>query len=189
MYRYTGMYQCFGEEEKEKRKRWWRKRREEVGRKKEEVEMVEKGEEVARGRGRGRGEETYHGCDLSIGWLHCDPGPLFRPEYFSLPALMHQWDFGDSIPGHGGITDRMDCQVSCWSLTYLLNSSALPRQFVYLVVNLFPRCIVLQMVMAVFAYIYHQSFVMPPSFSLEMFLDQVSWFHTFLYLFCFLVFY
>jgi phosphatidate cytidylyltransferase len=20
-------------------------------------------------------------------------------------------DFGDSIPGHGGITDRMDCQV------------------------------------------------------------------------------
>ncbi|RWW80527.1 hypothetical protein BHE74_00011134, partial [Ensete ventricosum] len=162
--------------------------------------------------------------DLSIGWLHCDPGPLFRPEYFSLPALMHQWspwkevailpvqwhalafglfasiiapfggffasgfkrafklkDFGDSIPGHGGITDRMDCQVSCWSLTYLLNSSALPRQFVYLVVNLFPRCIVLQMVMAVFAYIYHQSFVMPPSFSLEMFLDQVSWFHTFLY--------
>lgn len=22
-------------------------------------------------------------------------------------------DFGDSIPGHGGITDRMDCQVSC----------------------------------------------------------------------------
>ncbi|RWV98643.1 hypothetical protein GW17_00038489 [Ensete ventricosum] len=127
--------------------------------------------------------------DLSIGWLHCDPGPLFRPEYFSLPALMHQWDFGDSIPGHGGITDRMDCQVSCWSSTYLLNSSALPRQFVYLVVNLFPRCIVLQMVMAVFAYIYHQSFVMPPSFSLEMFLDQVSWFHTFLYLFCFLVFY
>lgn len=22
-------------------------------------------------------------------------------------------DFGDSIPGHGGMTDRMDCQVSC----------------------------------------------------------------------------
>ncbi|CAL9120059.1 unnamed protein product [Musa acuminata var. zebrina] len=120
--------------------------------------------------------------DLSTGWLHCDPGPLFKPEYFSLPALMHQWfpwkevailpvqchalafglfasiiapfggffasgfkrafklkDFGDSIPGHGGITDRMDCQ----------------------------------MVMAVFAYIYHQSFVMPPSFSVEMFLDQI----------------
>ena len=24
-------------------------------------------------------------------------------------------DFGDSIPGHGGMTDRMDCQVS-WCL-------------------------------------------------------------------------
>lgn len=24
--------------------------------------------------------------DLSTGWLHCDPGPLFKPESFSLPA-------------------------------------------------------------------------------------------------------
>lgn len=31
----------------------------------------------------------------------------------------------------------------------------------------------MQMVMAVFAYIYHQSFVMPQSFSVEMILDQV----------------
>lgn len=22
-------------------------------------------------------------------------------------------DFGDSIPGHGGMTDRMDCQAGC----------------------------------------------------------------------------
>ncbi|KAJ8445579.1 hypothetical protein Cgig2_012467 [Carnegiea gigantea] len=48
-------------------------------------------------------------------------------------------DFGDSIPGHGGITDRMDCQ----------------------------------MVMAVFAYIYHQSFVKPQSFSVETIVDQI----------------
>ncbi|XP_021909468.1 phosphatidate cytidylyltransferase 2-like [Carica papaya] len=48
-------------------------------------------------------------------------------------------DFGDSIPGHGGITDRMDCQ----------------------------------MVMAVFAYIYHQSFIEPQSISVEMILDQI----------------
>ncbi|KAL6535252.1 phosphatidate cytidylyltransferase [Orobanche minor] len=48
-------------------------------------------------------------------------------------------DFGDSIPGHGGITDRMDCQ----------------------------------MVMAVFAYIYHQSFVVPQSLSIEMIMDQI----------------
>ncbi|KAI9123962.1 hypothetical protein K1719_005262 [Acacia pycnantha] len=120
--------------------------------------------------------------DLSTGWLHCDPGPLFKPEPYALPGwialflpwkeisiLPVQWhtlciglfasiiapfggffasgfkrafkikDFGDSIPGHGGITDRMDCQ----------------------------------MVMAVFAYIYHQSFVVPQSFSVEMVLDQI----------------
>ncbi|XP_047318629.1 phosphatidate cytidylyltransferase 1-like isoform X2 [Impatiens glandulifera] len=120
--------------------------------------------------------------DLSIGWLHCDPGPLFKPEYFTLPrwisglftwkeisTLPVQWhaiclglfasiiapfggffasgfkrafkikDFGDSIPGHGGITDRMDCQ----------------------------------MVMAVFAYIYHQSFIVSQSLSVETILDQI----------------
>uniref|UniRef100_A0A0E0EWL9 Phosphatidate cytidylyltransferase n=1 Tax=Oryza meridionalis TaxID=40149 RepID=A0A0E0EWL9_9ORYZ len=87
--------------------------------------------------------------DLSTGWLHCDPGPIFTPESYDLPgwipwrevAIMPiQWhalalglfasiiapfggffasgfkrafkfkDFGDSIPGHGGFTDRMDCQ-------------------------------------------------------------------------------
>ncbi|KAK1322112.1 Phosphatidate cytidylyltransferase [Acorus calamus] len=47
-------------------------------------------------------------------------------------------DYGDSIPGHGGITDRMDCQ----------------------------------MVMAVFAYIYHQSFIVQQDLSVEMILDQ-----------------
>nr|GMC75505.1 phosphatidate cytidylyltransferase 1-like [Ipomoea batatas] len=93
--------------------------------------------------------------DLSTNWLQCDPGPLFKPEYYSLGSwlpsefpwkeisiLPVQWhslclglfasviapfggffasgfkrafkvkDFGDSIPGHGGFTDRMDCQVS-----------------------------------------------------------------------------
>ncbi|XP_021763486.1 phosphatidate cytidylyltransferase 1-like [Chenopodium quinoa] len=120
--------------------------------------------------------------DLSTGWLHCDPGPLFKPEYYHLPGLIANWlpwketpvmpvqwhalclglfssiiapfggffasgfkrafkikDFGDSIPGHGGITDRMDCQ----------------------------------MVMAVFAYIYHQSFVKLQSLSVDTILDQI----------------
>ncbi|GMJ15276.1 CDP-diacylglycerol synthase 1 [Hibiscus trionum] len=120
--------------------------------------------------------------DLSTGWLQCDPGPLFKPENYILPQwipqrfpwneisiLPVQWhalcfglfasiiapfggffasgfkrafkikDFGDSIPGHGGITDRMDCQ----------------------------------MVMAVFAYIYHQSFVVRQGISVEMILDQI----------------
>ncbi|PIN08843.1 CDP-diacylglycerol synthase [Handroanthus impetiginosus] len=120
--------------------------------------------------------------DLSTSWLQCDPGPLFKPEYFAVPGWFPEWfpwreipvlpvqwhalclglfasiiapfggffasgfkrafkikDFGDSIPGHGGITDRMDCQ----------------------------------MVMAVFAYIYHQSFVIPQSLSIEMIMDQI----------------
>ncbi|XP_078429588.1 phosphatidate cytidylyltransferase 1-like isoform X1 [Wolffia australiana] len=120
--------------------------------------------------------------DLSTGWLQCDPGPLFKPELHSLSGWVPYWfpwkevtvlpvqwhalaiglfasiiapfggffasgfkrafklkDFGDSIPGHGGITDRMDCQ----------------------------------MVMAVFAYIYLQSFVVLQSFSMEMILEQI----------------
>ncbi|KAI3741013.1 hypothetical protein L1987_58677 [Smallanthus sonchifolius] len=116
--------------------------------------------------------------DLSIGWLQCNPGPLFTPENSTLPewfpwkemqVLPVQWhalglglfasiiapfgdffasgfkrafkikDFGDSIPGHGGMTDRMDCQ----------------------------------MVMAVFAYIYHQSFILAQSVSVGMIFDQI----------------
>ncbi|KAL5713517.1 phosphatidate cytidylyltransferase [Ranunculus cassubicifolius] len=116
--------------------------------------------------------------DLSTGWLSCDPDPMFRPENCSLPGWMPwkevpvmpvQWhalnfglfasviapfggffasgfkrafkvkDFGDSIPGHGGMTDRMDCQ----------------------------------MVMAVFAYIYHQSFVKSQNYSVDTILDQI----------------
>ncbi|GKC39014.1 phosphatidate cytidylyltransferase 1-like protein, partial [Tanacetum coccineum] len=119
--------------------------------------------------------------DLSTSWLQCDPDPLFKPERFDLPGWLPEWfpwtemyilpvqwhalglglfasiiapfggffasgfkrafnikDFGDSIPGHGGMTDRMDCQ----------------------------------MVMAVFAYIYHQSFIVAQSVSLGMILDQ-----------------
>ncbi|XP_061342195.1 phosphatidate cytidylyltransferase 1-like [Gastrolobium bilobum] len=120
--------------------------------------------------------------DLSTGWLQCDPDPIFKPEYIPLPGLISHWlswkeiavlpvqwhalwlglfasiiapfggffasgfkrafkikDFGGSIPGHGGFTDRMDCQ----------------------------------MVMAVFVYIYHQSFIVTQGYSVEMFLDQI----------------
>lgn len=48
-------------------------------------------------------------------------------------------DFGASIPGHGGFTDRMDCQ----------------------------------MVMAIFAYIYYQSFIASQDNPVEMILDQI----------------
>lgn len=116
--------------------------------------------------------------DLSTGPLHCDPGPLFKPRQYELPswfpvdevsilpvqthALVFGLfasiiapfggffasgfkrafkikDFGDSIPGHGGITDRMDCQ----------------------------------MVMAVFSYIYYQSFIAPLNVTVDDIVDQI----------------
>ncbi len=36
-------------------------------------------------------------------------------------------DFGNSIPGHGGVSDRMDCQVIMGAFTYFyLNSFVQP---------------------------------------------------------------
>ncbi|RZB87892.1 Phosphatidate cytidylyltransferase 2 isoform B [Glycine soja] len=29
--------------------------------------------------------------DLSTGWLHCDPGPLFKPESYPLPGCISHW--------------------------------------------------------------------------------------------------
>jgi phosphatidate cytidylyltransferase len=28
--------------------------------------------------------------DLSTGWVHCDPGPFFKPEHFTLPGWVPQ---------------------------------------------------------------------------------------------------
>ncbi len=38
-------------------------------------------------------------------------------------------DFGDSIPGHGGITDRMDCQIMMGMFVYVYYSSRLSKYF------------------------------------------------------------
>ncbi|XP_024544214.1 phosphatidate cytidylyltransferase 1 [Selaginella moellendorffii] len=120
--------------------------------------------------------------DLTVSWLECDPDPVFKDVQYQLPSWItfvtrreyvevmplqiHALvfglfassiapfggffasgfkrafkikDFGDSIPGHGGMTDRMDCQ----------------------------------MVMAVFSYIYLQSFISSHNYTVESFLAQI----------------
>jgi phosphatidate cytidylyltransferase len=29
--------------------------------------------------------------DLSTGWLHCDPGPLFKPKYYTVSSSVPDW--------------------------------------------------------------------------------------------------
>ncbi|KAF7121300.1 hypothetical protein RHSIM_Rhsim13G0146800 [Rhododendron simsii] len=105
----------------------------------------------------------------------------------SFDTLYISKDFGDSIPGHGGITDRMDCQVSCITMldsvlvrikdperiekTHHRRRPASCRSPI--VISALKFSLFVQMVMAVFAYIYHQSFISPQSLSVDRILDQI----------------
>ena len=40
-------------------------------------------------------------------------------------------DFGSSIPGHGGITDRMDCQILTAMFVYIYHASLVERSTGY----------------------------------------------------------
>ncbi|KAB7498713.1 Phosphatidate cytidylyltransferase, photoreceptor-specific [Armadillidium nasatum] len=43
----------------------------------------------------------------------CEPSPIFLPQEYHLPETIGKLctlDFGDVIPGHGGMMDRFDCQ-------------------------------------------------------------------------------
>jgi phosphatidate cytidylyltransferase len=52
-------------------------------------------------------------------------------------------DFGHSIPGHGGMTDRMDCQYVVVTLDWLILTGCLETRFL----------------MGVFVYVYHSSII------------------------------
>ncbi|KAI5071737.1 hypothetical protein GOP47_0013988 [Adiantum capillus-veneris] len=89
--------------------------------------------------------------DLSTGPLSCDPNPSFHSlrschalAYGLFASIVAPFggffasgfkrafrikDFGDSIPGHGGITDRMDCQMlmAVFSYTYYQSFIAPPK--------------------------------------------------------------
>lgn len=47
--------------------------------------------------------------------------------YFSLSRVIQ--DFGATIPGHGGFTDRMDCQVSFLNIKILVEVTKLSLLF------------------------------------------------------------
>lgn len=123
--------------------------------------------------------------DLGIGPLRCTPGPMFAPKDYRLPAWIAAWgpstiraapvqmhalafgafassiapfggffasgfkrafhikDFGHSIPGHGGITDRMDCQMVMALFAYIyLNTFVLPSTHIT-VESLLPKMMTL----------------------------------------------
>ncbi|CAA3025772.1 phosphatidate cytidylyltransferase 1 [Olea europaea subsp. europaea] len=122
--------------------------------------------------------------DLSTGWLHCDPGPLFKPEYCPLPEWVPQWFPWKEIP-------ILPVQ---WHALWLGLFASIIAPFGGFLASGFKRAFKIkvqilvisipghggitdrmdcQMVMAVFAYIYHQSFVAPQSISIEMLMDQI----------------
>ncbi|KAJ3583139.1 hypothetical protein NHX12_034436 [Muraenolepis orangiensis] len=58
--------------------------------------------------------------------VECEPSELFLLQDYRLPALLHSTlgkDFADTIPGHGGIMDRFDCQYLMATFTHVYITS------------------------------------------------------------------
>ncbi|KAG8490186.1 hypothetical protein CXB51_016038 [Gossypium anomalum] len=101
--------------------------------------------------------------DLSTGWLQCDPGPLFKPEYYTLPGWISQW-----FPWKEISVLPVQWHALCLGLF-----ASIIAPFGGFFASGFKRAFKIKMVMAVFAYIYHQSFIVREGISVEMILDQV----------------
>ncbi|ESQ51666.1 hypothetical protein EUTSA_v10017526mg, partial [Eutrema salsugineum] len=116
--------------------------------------------------------------DLSTGWLHCDPGPLFKQETHALPGWISDW-----FPWKEISILPVQWHALCLGLFASiiapfggLFASGFKRAFKVKYIPGHGRItdrMDCQMVMATFAYIYHQSFVVPQSRSVDKLLDQI----------------
>ncbi|KAK8615119.1 hypothetical protein V6N13_068904 [Hibiscus sabdariffa] len=102
--------------------------------------------------------------DLSTGWLHCDPGPLFKPEYYPLPGLISGW----VLPWKEIAILPVQWHALCLSLF-----ASIIAPFGGFFASGFKRAFKIKMVMAVFAYIYHQSFIVPQDYTVEMIMNEI----------------
>ncbi|KAJ8785359.1 hypothetical protein J1605_007306 [Eschrichtius robustus] len=75
--------------------------------------------------------------------VDCEPSDLFRLQEYNIPGVIQSvigWDFANTIPGHGGIMDRFDCQylmatfVNVYIASFIRgpNPSKLVQQFLTL---------------------------------------------------------
>ncbi|KAA3467437.1 phosphatidate cytidylyltransferase 1-like [Gossypium australe] len=97
--------------------------------------------------------------DLSTGWLHCDPGPLFKPEYYPLLPWL-PWTEIAILPVQ-------------WHALWLGLFASIIAPFGGFFASGFKRAFKIKMVMAVFAYIYHQSFVVPQDYTVETIMSEI----------------
>ncbi|KAK8635395.1 hypothetical protein V6N13_004133 [Hibiscus sabdariffa] len=102
--------------------------------------------------------------DLSTGWLHCDPGPLFKPEYYPLPGWISGW----VLPWKEIAILPVQWHALCLSLF-----ASIIAPFGGFFASGFKRAFKIKMVMAVFAYIYHQSFIVPQDYTVEMIMNEI----------------
>jgi hypothetical protein len=65
--------------------------------------------------------------DLSTGWLHCDPGPLFKPKYYTLSSSVPDWV--RSFLATLSSTALFPCDVTCYLFGRLTATTTSLHQF------------------------------------------------------------
>ncbi|KAK8919418.1 Phosphatidate cytidylyltransferase [Platanthera zijinensis] len=115
--------------------------------------------------------------DLSTGKLSCDPGPMFYPEMYSLPRWVPPWFPWNEIPimpvqWHAVVLGLFASIIAPFGVFFAsgFKRAFTPKDFGDSIPGLgrITDRMICQMVMALFAYIYYQSFVMSQNLSIEV---------------------